>query len=595
MLAKNNQINTVKDELIINGISGSPGISSGKLLVIKWHKIPVKKENLHAAEIDTEVRRFRDAITDAITEITRLKRDMIKRIGSDVADILEVQIMILSDEEMNRRIVSRIREEKVNAEFAYDNEIRTVTESLKKSTNEYFRQRLFDINGIRAKVLTNLRGLRHQTLVSIKEPSIVAAKALSAGEIAQIAGSNVVGIVTREGGVTSHTALLAKSLNIPAVLGIEDDFERLEGEPHAIIDGYQGKLIINPTEDTIERYNERYLNYAREQEQLLVARDEPAATLDGHRVNLLANIELVSEIDMALSVGAEGIGLYRSEFMYFTHGGLPSEEQQFKVYRKIVEKISPRPVTIRTFDLGGDKFIEDSLRTFEVNPFLGWRAIRISLTLRDYFKSQLRAILRASAYGDVSIMLPMICNIDEVCESKEIFEQVKKELKDEGIAFNPETRFGIMIEIPSAAINAISIAKYVDFFSIGTNDLTQYTLAVDRGNEIVSKLFESFDPAVIKLTAMAIKGARDAGIPVSVCGEMAGDPLATVLLVGLGASALSAPYSTLPQIKNIIRNIFYRDAQDIAKKALDAESTGQLKNLLANYLTEHFEGSSCPI
>lgn len=591
----NNNTENIKKERVITGVAGSPGIVEGRLFVIRRNRIPIQRESIPVSDIDKEIRRFRSAVAESIAEVSKLKKEISNKLGEEVSEILDVQIMLLDDKELNRRVVSRIRDEGVNAEYVYDGEMRKVTDSLEKAGSDYLRQRQIDIKALKAKVLANLRGVKHHTLAGLDKPRIVAAKSFSVGEVAQMLEKNVTGIITAAGGATSHTAILAKSANIPAVLGIDDQIRFLDDDMELILDGHRGKAILNPSRETKEIYGNRILSYSREREQLLVERDEPASTLDGRRISLLANIELVSEVDQALSVGAEGIGLYRSEFMYFTHGGLPSEDQQYKIYKTIAEKMAPRPVTIRTFDLGGDKFVEDNYRPYEVNPFLGWRAIRISLALKDYFKAQLRAILRASTHGNVSIMLPMICDHAEIVAAREVFECVKKDLSGEGVAYNPDTKFGIMIEVPSAAINARSFTGLVDFFSIGTNDLTQYTLAVDRGNEVVGHLFQCFHPAVIRLTSMAITAANDAHIPVSVCGEMAGDPLATMLLIGLGADALSAPYSSLPQVKNIIRNITFADAEKISVKALEMETTTELRNVLANFLVDHFEGSSCPI
>ncbi|MCP4633981.1 MAG: phosphoenolpyruvate--protein phosphotransferase [candidate division Zixibacteria bacterium] len=585
-------MNNKTEETKIIGISGAPGIAVGKLYIYRRDRFNIKKEIIPDQEIDNEIKKFREAVFESVSDITNIKRGISKRIDSEVAGILEAQIKIIDDVELNKKVEETIREEKISADYIYNRMINEVIESLEQSKSEYLRQRVFDLKGIRSKVLSYLRGRTQKPLGDFHEPVIVAARTLSAGEVAQMADNNVIGLITSAGGATSHTAILAKSLNIPAVLGIEEKYELLRNEMSVVVDGYGGKVIINPGKIAITDYCTRQLGYSREQEQLLVERDQPAFTLDKHRVNLYANIELVSEVEKALDVGAEGIGLYRSEFMYFTQGGLPSEEKQYKIYSMLAEKMDSRPVTIRTFDLGGDKFIDETHRSYEANPFLGWRAIRISLSIPEYFTAQLRAILRASVHGNVSIMIPMVSNVDEVKKSLEFLDEVKDEMMRKGMPFDKNIKFGVMIEVPSAAINANSIAGLVDFFSIGTNDLTQYTLAVDRGNEVISDIFQCYDPAVLKLTSMAIDAAEKASIPVSICGELAADPLATILLVGLKATALSVPFASLPQVKNVVRNIRFSKAQEIAKKALGYENATELRGMLANYLTERFEGSS---
>ncbi|MBD3233815.1 MAG: phosphoenolpyruvate--protein phosphotransferase [candidate division Zixibacteria bacterium] len=582
-------------EITILGIPGSPGIVTGKLFLVHRDKISTAKEIIPESEIEYEIARFREAVSEAANDIIKIKRNISEKLEGEAAGILDAQIMFINDPELNKQVVSIIREQSINAEHVYNDLISKVIKSLQKSNSEYLKQRVYDIKGIRARVLSRLRGIKQRHLVEMNEPYIIAARSLGAGEFAQMSGSDVIGLVTAIGGATSHTALLAKSLNIPSVLGIEDKFNLLQNGARIILDGNQGKIIVNPTSSSRELYKDREVKFVREREQLLVTKDEPAVTTDGRKVGLLANIELLSEVDKAINAGADGIGLYRSEFLYFTHGGLPSEEQQFRAYSRIVRKMHPKPVTIRTFDLGGDKFIDETHRPYERNPFLGWRAIRISLSLPEYFRCQLRAILRASAFGNVSMMLPMVSDISEIKKSKTMFTEVKEELRAKGIEFDENLKFGIMVEVPSAALNADSLAQHVDFFSIGTNDLTQYTLAVDRSNEALSELFQSFHPSVLKLTAMAIKEAKGAGIPVSICGELAGDPLAAALLVGLGADSLSAPYTMLPLIKEIIRKISSQEAGKLAQRALKLENTAEIRNSLANYLTDIFEGLSSPI
>jgi len=594
-LVNNNLENNFSPELIIKGIAGAPGIAEGELFILRRDRIPVKREIIPTEEIDNEIKRFREAISESVAEIKRIKRNITERIDDEAVGIIDAQIMAVNDEEIIRSVEAEIRKERLNAEYVYDKLVREVIDSLENSDNDYFRQRVYDIKGVRSRVLSNLMGIKQKSIFEITKPSIVASRLLSAGEVAQIAGGNVLGLITAVGGATSHIALLAKSLNIPTVLGIDDKYHLLKNGADIILDGNEGKIILHPTEETRKEYSNRRLKLSKEKERLAINIEEPALTTDGHRINLLANIELSSEVKKAMDEGAEGVGLYRSEFLYFTFGGMPSEEQQFKVYSNIVKSAAPKPVTIRTFDLGGDKFADETNKPYEQNPFLGWRAIRISLALPNYFKAQLKAILRSSVFGNVSIMIPMVSDICEVKQALDIFEEVKEELSRERIPFDEDTKFGVMIEVPSAALNADPIAEIVDFFSIGTNDLTQYTLAVDRGNEVVNYLFKSLHPAVLRLADIAIKSAKRHSIPVSVCGELAGDPLATALLVGMGADSLSAPCSSLPFIKNIIRNINYEDAFKLADKVLSLSTTAEIKNFLADYLSGILEGLSYPL
>jgi phosphotransferase system enzyme I (PtsI) len=470
-------------------------------------------------------------------------------------------------------VVRVIQTEKVNAEHAFHTVMERYAATLATIDDEYLRERATDMRDVTVRVLNNLLGVEEESeLRHLKEPCIIISHDLTPSNTAQLDKRKVLGFATDVGSKTSHTAIMARSLRIPAVVGLKDASQVLVSGEYALLDGLNGVIIVNPTDQTLYEYGQLILKQATLQQLLRDIQHEPAVTLDGHRVFLGANIEQAADAEQVKANGAEGVGLFRTEYLFLNRERLPGEEQQYQAYREAAAALKPLPVVIRTLDLGGDKFLAHMQMPTELNPFLGWRAIRISLQERDIFRAQLRAILRASAEGNLKMMYPMISGLDELNQANALVEEYKSELRREGIPFDEHLEIGAMIETPSAAIVADSLAKRVRFFSIGTNDLIQYSLAVDRMNEKIAHLYEPTHPAIVRLIKMIVDAAHDHGVRVSVCGEMAGDPALVPLLLGLGVDELSVAPPLVPQIKFIIRRLKLTEAKELADFALKCES-----------------------
>jgi len=437
-----------------------------------------------------------------------------------------------------------------------------------KMNDEYLKERISDIDDVGKRILKNLLGAKEKSLSDLKEKVIVVAYDLSPSDTATMHKKNVMGFVTDIGGRTSHTAIMAKSLEIPAVVGLEKATAKINSGDMLIVDGTEGIVIINPDKAALKKYHARQSQFVKFEKNLINLKDKPAQTLDGHRIEISANIEMPEEIESVISHGAEGIGLYRTEYLYMNKRGLPSEDEQFEAYKKVVTKLSGSPVIMRTLDLGGDKFLSQLEVPHEMNPFLGWRAIRFCLAQPKIFKAQLRAILRASAFGNIKLIFPMISGVEELRQAIEVLNEVKQELCAKKIKFDKDVEVGAMIEIPSAALTCDLLAKEVDFFSIGTNDLIQYSLAIDRVNEKIAYLYRPTHPAVLRLIKNIIDAGHKNKIWVGMCGEMAGEPAFGLLLLGLGLDEFSMSAAAIPEMKYIIRNLKFKDAQAVAEKAL---------------------------
>jgi phosphotransferase system enzyme I (PtsI) len=574
-------------EKILKGIAVSKGIAQGTVFIYETKSIQVFQTPILSVYLEDETARFEKAVERTKKELIDIKELINKEIGGDFAQFLDAQIMMLEDRTIIETVKKKIIEEKKNAEYIDPRVINDYASKLGQSKDQYLSERVADIWDVGMRVLRNLLGLTHGSVVEVPPGTIIAAHDIPPSEAALIDPNNVLGIVTEGGGRTSHTAITARALEIPAVLGVEGLMGKIKNSETVIIDGDRGILIKNPSRGRIHFYEVAKKKDRELEEALSPYCELPPKTHDGKYIDISANIEFFAEFAHAKKYGAVGIGLFRTEFLYLTRRGNPSEEEQFRVYNALAQRMKPHPVIIRTFDLGGDKIVS---HYHEANPFLGWRAIRVCLDNWDFLKIQLRAILRASANRNVKIMYPMISTYEEIKRVNLIFDKVKKELKSKKIEFDEDIQVGIMIETPSAALLSAHLTTQVDFFSIGSNDLTQYTLAVDRGNERVSKLFDHFHPAVLNLIKRVIDAGHDAHIWVGLCGELAADPLAIPLLLGFGIDELSMNPASIPRAKLVLRSITIPECEKIAHDALGYRTALEVKRFLRRAIHKTFPG-----
>ena len=561
-----------KGEKFFRGIPVSPGVCRGKILVLRKKEPCVSERRIAEDEVAHEVHRLEQALLSTRQEILEVQRQVSEGIGAKDATIFDAHLLVLEDPTLIDEVTKRIMLRKVNAEFAFFEFAEKYTETLSKIEDEYLRERASDMRDVASRVLNNLMGHDPIDLRHLKEPSIIISNDLAPSTTALLDKRMVIGFATDCGSKTSHTAIMARSLQIPAVVGLKDASDQLETGEYALLDGYNGQIIVNPTDQTLFEYGQLVRKQVNLIEKLKDVQDKPAITLDGLRIKLSANIEQSSDAEVVKGYGAEGVGLFRTEYLFINRETFPSEQEQHDAYVEVAAALKPLPVVIRTLDLGGDKFLSHLQVPKEMNPFLGWRAIRYCLEEKDLFRSQLRAILRASAEGNVKLMYPMISCLAEVEQANTLLESCKEDLRREGIPFDDKLEVGAMIEIPSAAIAADSLARRVDFFSIGTNDLIQYSLAVDRLNEKIAHLYQPTHPAILRLIKMTVDAAHREGIPVAVCGEMAGDPVLAPLLLGLGVDELSVSPSLVPEIKFLVRRLKMTEARALAEFALNCES-----------------------
>jgi phosphoenolpyruvate-protein phosphotransferase (PTS system enzyme I) len=566
-----------KGEKVFRGIAVSAGICRGKILVLHRARHVIAKRELPELEIAVEVSRFERALVQTRQQISEVQRKVVENMGTKEGDIFDAHLLMLEDRMLVDEVIRSIREQKINAEHAFHAVAERYAAALAGVNDEYLRERADDMRDLTARVLDNLLEVKDQfDLRHIAEPCILVSHDLSPSTTAQLDKKFVLGFATDIGGRTSHTAIMARSLGIPAVVGLKTASEELDTGDYALFDGYNGTIIVNPTDQTLFEYGQLLKRKASLEEKLHEIQGQPAVTLDGKIIHLSANIEDQNDIEAVIQHGAEGVGLFRTEFLFINRDSLPGEEDQYKVYREVAAALKPQPVIIRTLDLGGDKFASHLQLAQEVNPFLGWRAIRFCLAQPELFCAQLRAILRASADGNVKMMYPMISGLDELNQANALVEKCKAELREKKILFDEKIEIGAMIEIPSAALIADALATRVKFFSIGSNDLIQYALAADRTNEKVSHLYEPTHPAIIRLIKMTIDAAHRHGIWVGVCGEIAGDPALTPLLLGLGVDELSVAPIVVAQIKYMIRRLKLNETQVLAGFALQCESPSEI-------------------
>ncbi len=567
---------------IKKGIAVSPGISIAKSLIIDSEDYRIPRRTIQPSQRMTEVQRVRNAFKDAIRELTELESAHEQAEGGKIRDIFAVHLRFLHDRSLRKKVTDAVHTESVTAEYAVSSVLREIAGHFGRQKDSYISERAADIYDIERRLLTQLLGKTRRDIEHLSEEVVIVARELSPTQTAGFNREFVKGIASDAGGRTSHAAIVARSLGIPAVVALEDLTEYVRVGDTVIVDGNRGIVIVNPDEQTIRQYEEYSREFIELEHKLDGIRQKPAVTRDGTKITLLGNIEFPDEAEVVLQKGGDGIGLYRTEFLYLNARHEPAEQDHYEAYAKTVRTMPDKPIVIRTLDLGADKYTQRKRFAPEPNPFLGLRSIRFCLQNLTMFKTQLRAILRVSVLGDVKIMFPLITNRQELMQAKMILHDVMEDLDEESIKYNRDIPVGIMIETPSAALTAYSLARDVDFFSIGTNDLTQYTLAVDRGNELVSMLYSSVDPAVLRLIRTVIQDAHKMQIDLSVCGEMASEPEYIMLLLGLGVRTISITSPMIPEIKQVIRSVTIEDCNNVARKVLGMDSERQISSYLRN-------------
>ena len=537
----------------------------------------VARYHIEPSQITNEIGRFETALIQTRVQILEMQQKIAESIGAKDAGIFDAHLLVVEDRTLIDEVLRKLESDLCNVEWVFQEVAANYAETLSKIDDPYLRERALDIQDVTKRVIRNLQGKAPKTFLALTEPHILVAHNLTPSDTATMNKERVLGIATDLGSRTSHTAIMARSLNIPAIVGLHNVTEKLETGQHVLLDGTNGLLIVDPTPETLTHYGEIESRRVKVVTQLKELRETKSTTRDGRHIVLSANIELPDDIDAVAANGAEGIGLYRTEFLYLNRNTLPTEEEQYQTYRKVAERVSPDPLIIRTFDLGGDKLAAGTVDVSdELNPFLGWRAIRFCLENTDIFKTQLRAILRASAVGNVKIMFPMISGLDELRQAMSILNECKEELRRTGSTFGDATEAGAMIEIPSAAISADILAREVDFFSIGTNDLIQYALAVDRVNERIAHLYEPTHPAVLRLLKMIADAAHANDIWVGVCGEMAGDIALVPLLLGLGMDELSASATLVPRVKRAVQSLTIAECRQLVDETLKLQTPSEI-------------------
>jgi len=571
------------------GIAASPGIAVGKAYILEKEEYCILEYKIKKEEVERELERFEVAVESSKKDLGKIKKRVEEELGEKEAYIFQAHLYILEDPLFVQDITKRIRRQRLNAEAAVRRTLKVFEAKFASARAEFIRRRFGDVEDVGEHILRNLLKRPTLSLSHLEEKIIVVADDLAPSDTASMQKSNILGFATNVGGRTSHTAIMARSMEIPAVVGLGSITSKVQPGSVVILDGNRGRVIVNPTSRQLANYRTEKERFISHRKELEILRSLPPQTLDGREVGLAANIAGPEEVDLAVREGAEGIGLYRTEYLYMNRSTLPSEDEQMEAYKKVLEKAAPSSVIIRTLDLGGDKFLSHFPVPAEINPFMGWRAIRLCLERVDIFETQLRAILRASRFGNGKIMYPMISGVEEVRKVRRILTGIKEKLKREGTPFAENVETGVMIEIPSAAIIADLLAKEVDFFSLGTNDLIQYSLAVDRVNEKVAYLYQPLHPTILRLIDNVVKCAHRENIWVGVCGEMASDPLCVLILLGLGVDEFSVAPTSLLEIKKIIRNTNWEEVQGIAAKLLKSKTSPEAKRFAERRLSQRIK------
>ncbi len=580
---------TKQDRYVLKGVGAAPGISISKVFLLEGESVKINRSYVEQSGIEAEIDKFQKAITKAKSELKSLQSKVARRIGQASAKIFDVHQLILEDSVVIEETIRSITRERKTADFAFYDTIEKYQNTLDESSVEYFQSRISDLKDVKRRVIRHIQGDRTDHLNKLEGSAIIVARDLTPSDTVMLDRRKVLGFATDLGGKTSHVAIMSRSMHVPAVVGLRGISSLVREGDRIIIDGNEGKVLIDPDEKTLDYYRHLQEKHYEAERQISEVRDLPCVTLDGKEIEISANLEFSDEVETTLSHGARGVGLYRTDYLFLARADLPSEEEQYQEYRKIVTSIAPDSVIIRTMDLGGDKLPQSILIPPEENPFLGWRAIRISLQRKEVFREQLRAILRVSAEGNVKVLFPMISGFDEVLECKQELEKAKEELRKQKRPYDNSIEIGVMIEVPSAALLADKIAQEVDFLSIGTNDLVQYLLAVDRGNERIAYLYKNLHPAVLRMIKHVINAGHQEGVWVGMCGEMAGDPLATLILLGLGLDEFSMAPLAVPEVKRIIRSVTHPEAVRIANKVLEFDKASEVERFMTKIMRKKFK------
>jgi phosphotransferase system enzyme I (PtsI) len=574
---------------IVRGILVSPGIALGKAFVYPEEKLSIPNYDISVGQVEFEFERFKNALDMSQQELSQLKEDRGGEISETESKLIDAHLLMTRDPELSELVNKELAIRLKNVEWVLLKAVEEMVEQLNASGDAYLRERSTDIHDVSRRIMGHLLYRHKVPLTYLEEDCILVAHNLLPSDVISMDKQKVIGIATDVGGKTSHTAILARSFEIPAVLGLSDLTRFVKSGDEIIVDGNEGLVILDPDEATRKQYQASREAWLKRELQLLTLNELPAETRDGKLLLLEANIEIPEEVDSVLAHGADGIGLYRSEFLYILPHRFPLEEEQVSAYKQVLESMNPRSVTIRTLDLGGDKLIPSVKSIEEGNPILGWRAVRFCIAQPDIFKTQLRALLRASVYGNLKIMFPMISGIEELNLVLELFEEAKEELRKLGVPFKEDVPVGIMIEVPSAAFTSDILAKKVDFFSIGTNDLIQYTIAVDRENERIAYLYEPFHPGVLRLIKLIIDNGHNQGISVGMCGEMAGDTRASIILLGLGLDEFSMSAIGIPEVKKIIRSVTIAETEEAAGNIMEMKSYREIDQYMNTWMEEKFD------
>jgi phosphotransferase system enzyme I (PtsI) len=565
-------------EVILQGIGVSPGIVSGPAFLLTTEEDRFVERDIADDETAREVARFEEALIATRHQIHEIQKQVNQALGQESASIFDAHLLVVDDRALVEEVIRGLSVYKKNVEAVLRLVADRYAQALMRVEDDYLRERAADVADVTRRILRNLSGGSTGALAKLTKPCILVANDLAPSDAAMLNKERVIAFATDLGSMTSHTAIMARALGIPAVVGLHDISVRVSSGDQVLVDGGKGVVILHPSREQLDQYGRVEEVRKGIRSELAQLRGAAAETMDGYRVLLSANIELPGDVDAVLENGARGIGLFRTEYLYMSRKTLPTEDEQAAAYEEVARRLHPEPVIIRTLDLGGDKFLSHVKTAQELNPFMGWRAIRFCLAQPDIFKTQLRAILRASRYDNVKIMFPMVSNVDEVIQARMFLEQSKLDLKAKGIPFNDHPEVGVMIEVPSAALTAHLIAPHVDFFSLGTNDLVQYTLAVDRVNERIAYLYQPTHPAILRLIKNTIDVGHEHGIWTGICGEMAGNPLMVPLLMGLGVDEFSVSSSMVPLVKDVIRKIRYADAEKLAREIMSLESASAVSD-----------------